>query len=132
VFCGDIPNAIFLKGSSGNYDNMDVDCDGSDDKVGDCSNDPTGFGETAFKDTVQSYGISDLNANIHPYVVFNEPPFFNAEQHGMKPLSVMAVVCNNQVVSLFFLRVYNIFQSSVCLPVLLLPLVVRHLGRYQH
>lgn len=111
---------------------MDVDCDGSDDKVGDCSNDPTGFGETAFKDTVQSYGISDLNANIHPYVVFNEPPFFNAEQHGMKPLSVMAVVCNNQVVSLFFLRVYNIFQSSVCLPVLLLPLVVRHLGRYQH
>jgi hypothetical protein len=132
VFCGDIPNAIFLKGSSGNYDNMDVDCDGSDDKVGDCSNDPTGFGETAFKDTVQSYGISDLNANIHPYVVFNEPPFFNAEQHGMKPLSVMAVVCNNQVVSLAFIRVYNNFQASVCLPVLLLPLVVRHLGRYQH
>ncbi|KAK1249615.1 hypothetical protein MKX08_009618 [Trichoderma sp. CBMAI-0020] len=97
VFCGDIPNAIFLKGSNGNYDNMDVDCDGADDKAGDCSNDPTGYGETAFKDTVQSYGISDLNANIHPYVVFNEPPFFNAEQHGMKPLSVMAIVCNNQV-----------------------------------
>lgn len=100
VFCGDIPNAIFLKGSNGNYDNMDVDCDGSDDKAGDCSNDPTGYGETAFKDTVQSYGISDLNANIHPYVVFNEPPFFNAEQYGMRPLSVMAVVCNNQLVSL--------------------------------
>lgn len=79
---------------------MDVDCDGADDKAGDCSNDPTGYGETAFKDSLQSYGISDLNANIHPYVVVNEPPYFNAQQYGMKPLSVMAVVCNNQVVSL--------------------------------
>lgn len=78
---------------------MDIDCDGVDDKAGDCSNDPSGYGETAFKYTVQSYGISDLNANIHPYVVFNEPPFFNPEKYGMKPLSVMAVVCNNQVVS---------------------------------
>ncbi|KAJ2967923.1 hypothetical protein NQ176_g9432 [Zarea fungicola] len=97
VFCGDIANAIFLKGSSGNYDNMDVDCDGADDKAGDCSNDPSGFGETAFMDTVKGYGISDLNANIHPYVVVNEPPYFDAVKHGMKPLSVMAVVCNNQV-----------------------------------
>ncbi|UKZ76881.1 hypothetical protein TrVFT333_004596 [Trichoderma virens FT-333] len=97
VFCADIPNAIFLKGSNGNYDNMDVDCDGADDKAGDCSNDPTGYGETAFKDTVQTYGISDLNANIHPYVVVNEPPYFDAEHYGLKPLSVMAVVCNNQV-----------------------------------
>ncbi|KAL7805623.1 glycoside hydrolase family 75 protein [Trichoderma gracile] len=96
VFCGDIPNAIFLKGSSGNYDNMDVDCDGADDKAGDCSNDPTGFGETAFKDAVQSYGIPDLNANIHPYVVVNEKPFFDGQQY-IKPLSVMAIVCNNQV-----------------------------------
>lgn len=79
---------------------MDVDCDGADDKAGGCSNDPTGFGETAFKDTVQSYGISDLNANIHPYVVVNEPPFFDAQHFGLKPLSVMAIVCNNQVVSL--------------------------------
>ncbi|OAQ60363.1 glycoside hydrolase family 75 [Pochonia chlamydosporia 170] len=97
VFCGDIPNALFLKGSSGNYDNMDIDCDGADDKAGACSNDPSGYGETSFKDTVQSYGISDLNANIHPYVVFNEAPYFNPQKYGMKPLSVMAVVCNNQV-----------------------------------
>lgn len=103
VFCGDIPNALFLK-SNGGYDNMDVDCDGADDKAGDCSNDPSGYGETAFKDTVSQYGISDLNANIHPYVVFNEAPFFNPEKYGMKPLSVMAVVCNNQVVSNSTLR----------------------------
>lgn len=80
---------------------MDVDCDGADDKAGDCSNDPSGYGETAFKDTVKGYGISDLNANIHPYVVFNEKPFFDPGKYGMKPLSVMAVVCNNQLVSRF-------------------------------
>lgn len=78
---------------------MDVDCDGADDKAGDCSNDPSGFGETSFMDTVKGYGISDLNANIHPYIVVNEPPYFDAQKNGMKPLSVMAVVCNNQVVS---------------------------------
>lgn len=90
---------------------MDVDCDGADDKAGDCSNDPTGFGETAFKDTVQSYGISDLNANIHPYVVVNEPPFFDAQHFGLKPLSVMAIVCNNQVVSLTSLF-FSFFLST--------------------
>lgn len=78
---------------------MDIDCDGADDKAGDCSNDPSGYGETAFKDTVSQYGIKDLNANIHPYVVINEPPYFDAQKHGLKPLSVVAVVCNNQLVS---------------------------------
>ncbi|KAL7972228.1 glycoside hydrolase family 75 protein [Trichoderma sp. SZMC 28014] len=100
VYCGDIPNAIFLKGSSGNYDNMDIDCDGANNSAGACSNDPSGQGETAFKDTVQSYGIDDLDANIHPYVVFGNEganPSFSPEQFGMQPLSVMAVVCNNQV-----------------------------------
>lgn len=125
VFCGDIPNAIFLKSPNG-YDNMDVDCDGADDKAGDCSNDPSGYGETAFKDTVKSYGIPDLNANIHPYVVFNEKPYFDPGKYGMKPLSVMAVVCNNQLVS---------FISSMFVPSWMLTyvrvLVVRCLGRYQ-
>jgi hypothetical protein len=102
VYCGDIPNAIFLKGSDGNYDNMDIDCDGANNSAGACSNDPSGQGETAFKDTVQSFGIDDLDANIHPYVVFGNEgadPSFSPEQFGMEPLSVMAVVCNNQVVS---------------------------------
>lgn len=98
VFCGDVPNALFLKSNNG-YDNMDIDCDGADDKAGACSNDPSGYGATAFKDTVKTYGIPDLNANIHPYVVFNEAPYFSPQKYGMKPLSVMAVVCNNQVVS---------------------------------
>jgi chitosanase len=58
---------------------------------------------TAFMDTVQQYGISDLDANIHPYVVFGNSgssPTFDPQQYGMEPLSVMAVVCNNQLVRL--------------------------------
>lgn len=81
---------------------MDIDCDGANNSAGACSNDPSGQGETAFKDTVQSFGIEDLDANIHPYVVFGNEgadPSFSPEQFGMQPLSVMAVVCNDQVVS---------------------------------
>ncbi|KAH7227594.1 fungal chitosanase of glycosyl hydrolase group 75-domain-containing protein [Fusarium oxysporum] len=99
-YCGDIPGAVFLKGSDGNYDNMDIDCDGANNHAGACSNDPTGQGETAFKDTVKQYGISDLDANVHPYVVFGNEgasPSFDPQQHGIKPLSVMAVVCNGEV-----------------------------------
>lgn len=80
---------------------MDIDCDGANNSAGGCSNDPSGQGETAFKDTVKTYGIPDLDANIHPYVVFGNEgasPSFNPQSKGMKPLSVMAVVCNNQVV----------------------------------
>lgn len=100
-YCGDIPSAIFLKGSDGKYDNMDIDCDGANKSGGKCSNDPSGQGQTAFKDTVKTYGISDLDANIHPYVVFGNEgssPSFNPQAKGMKPLSVVAVVCNSQVV----------------------------------
>ncbi|ATY58674.1 endo-chitosanase [Cordyceps militaris CM01] len=98
-YCGDIANVIFLKGN-GAYDNMDIDCDGANRTGGACANDPSGQGETAFKDTVKTYGIPDLDANVHPYVVFGNDgssPSFNAQAHGIKPLSVMAVVCNGQV-----------------------------------
>lgn len=102
-YCGDVPGAIFLKGSNGNYDNMDIDCDGANNHAGACSNDPSGQGETAFKDTVNQYGIPDLDANVHPYVVFGNDgasPSFDPQQHGIKPLSVMAVVCNGEVASI--------------------------------
>ena len=131
VFCGDIPNALFLKGGNGQYDNMDVDCDGADDKAGNCSNDPSGYGETAFKDTVQSYGIDDLNANIHPYVVVNEPPYFDAQAYGLRPLSVMAIVCNDQVVSS---GKPSSFDETHRYGILTWYdiLVLRRLGRHQH
>lgn len=80
---------------------MDVDCDGADNGAGACSNDPSGQGMTAFKDQVSQYGISDLNASIHPYVVFGNEgasPSFDPRHYGMEPLSVMAVVCNGNLV----------------------------------
>jgi chitosanase len=80
---------------------MDVDCDGANNSAGDCANDPSGQGETAFKDTVASYGISDLDANKHPFVVFGNSgasPSFDPQEYGIEPLSIMAVVCDNQLV----------------------------------
>ncbi|KAJ5469233.1 Endo-chitosanase [Penicillium diatomitis] len=78
AYCGDINGAIFLHslGNGGQYDNMDVDCDGANNYGGDCANDPSGQSQTAFMDSLPQYGIQDLNANVHP---------------------VMAVVCNNQL-----------------------------------
>ncbi|GAQ10133.1 endo-chitosanase [Aspergillus lentulus] len=98
-YCGDIPGAIFISSSKG-YTNMDIDCDGANNSAGKCANDPSGQGQTAFKSDVKKFGISDLNANVHPYVVFgNEEhsPSFSPQSHGMQPLSVMAVVCNGQL-----------------------------------
>lgn len=77
---------------------MDIDCDGANNSGGACSNDPSGQSQTSFKSTVKHYGIKDLDAHIHPYVVFGNDGF-DPEDHGVKPLSVVAVVCNNQVVS---------------------------------
>lgn len=106
AYCGDIEGAIFIHstGNGGQYANMDIDCDGANRKSGKCANDPTGQGTTAFQSEVQALnvGLKDLDSNLHPYVVFgNEEhsPEFKPKDHGMEPLSVMAVVCNNQVVS---------------------------------
>ncbi|KAM0418449.1 hypothetical protein ACHAPD_004808 [Fusarium lateritium] len=79
---------------------MDIDCDGANNHAGACANDPTGQGITAFQDTVARYGISDLDANVHPYVVFGndgDSPSFDPQQHEMKPLSVMAVICDDKL-----------------------------------
>ncbi|KID70305.1 Endo-chitosanase [Metarhizium brunneum] len=99
VYCGDLANAIFLKSSDG-YDDMDIDCDGANNSTGDCANDPTGQGQTAFMDEVSQFGIPDLDTHIHPYVVFGNvdgSPTFVPQDRGMRPLSVMAVVCDNQL-----------------------------------
>jgi len=82
---------------------MDVDCDGANNSGGKCANDPSGQGITAFQSEVSGLnaGIDDLDANLHTYVVFGnegDSPSFDPQSHGMVPLSVMAVVCNNQVV----------------------------------
>lgn len=108
---------------------MDIDCDGANRTGGKCANDPTGQGQTAFKSEIQAMnvGIDDLDSNLHPYVVFgNEGSSseFDPRQYGMEPLSVMAVVCNGQVVSA------AIPQPPAAM-LLTLAAVLRRLGRYQ-
>jgi len=93
-------NIIYLAGPGSTLDGMNVDCDGANNSAGKCSNDPSGQSQTAFQDTVQSYGISDLDAGIHGYVVFGNQgnsPAFDPTTAGMKPLSVMAVICGDSM-----------------------------------
>lgn len=81
---------------------MDVDCDGADRSAGRCAADTSGQDQTSFKTTAKKYNIPDLNASIHSYVVFGNEgakPSFDPRKAGMEPLSVMAVVCNNQLAS---------------------------------
>ena len=94
--------AIFLKGPS-TFANMDIDCDGIQ-KGGDgrCGSSTDTQSQTAFEGQIPGNVIKDLNANIHPYVVFGNygdySPTFDPEAHGIKPLSVMAVVCGDKLV----------------------------------
>lgn len=104
---------IYIKGSSADFANTDIDCDGVqngppvDDTRCGSSDDTQAI--TSFQDIVAGYkkGIEDLNAKIHPYVVFGnsgEKPgwkTFDPTKHGVQPLSVMAVVCGDKLVSLF-------------------------------
>lgn len=116
-YCGDYRKhgIIYLSGrKSPHLADMDVDCDGANNAAGKCSNDPSGQSETAFKDTVQSYGIPDLDASIHSYIVFGNEgdlPFFYPGLHDMKPLSVMAVICNNQLVCAYMRVLFPVLAS---------------------
>lgn len=94
---------------------MDIDCDGTQNEPsssandGRCGSSSDTQGITSFADTIKDYdaGISDLNPYIHPYVVFGNSAdrdtagyaTFDPTQYGIEPLSIMAVVCNKQVVS---------------------------------
>lgn len=112
VYCGDKLDSgvIFLKGNGKTLVNMDIDCDGAQNGPADdgrCGNSGDTQSITSFQSTIKSYGagINDVDAYIHPYVVFgnegSKPGWatFNPEQYGIEPLSLMAVVCGNQLVS---------------------------------
>lgn len=94
---------------------MDVCCDGipADESPADdgrCETDPTYLSITAFQYLVEGYGTGqrDLDANVHPYVVFGNTaeegnegwPTFDPQAYGIEPLSLMAVVCGDKLVSL--------------------------------
>jgi chitosanase len=94
---------FYLKGPKTQLADMDIDCDGNQHGIDSrCRSSDDTQSETAFKDEVSKYGISDLRADIHPYVVLGNygsySPTFDPEQHGIKPLSVVAVVCNGKLV----------------------------------
>ena len=88
---------------------MDIDCDGQQGGAGDdgrCGKSGDTQSITAFQNEVAAYGkgIQDLNAKMHPYVVFgnsekkNGYVNFDPRKHGVEPLSVMAVVCGDKMV----------------------------------
>ncbi|RSL92765.1 hypothetical protein BHE90_005132 [Fusarium euwallaceae] len=110
-YCGDHVkdyNVIYLQGKNGKLVNMDIDCDGIQGSPADdgrCGSSGDTQSITSFQWVLESYGTSqkDLDANIHPYIVFGNEgtksgwKTFDPEKHGIKPLSVMAVVCGNKM-----------------------------------
>ncbi|KAH6633869.1 glycoside hydrolase family 75 protein [Chaetomium sp. MPI-SDFR-AT-0129] len=121
AYCGDrlsTSGIIYLQGRHGTLANLDVDCDGtgtgsngtaSPSNDGRCRVDlsPDTQNTTTFRDTLAGYGhgLTDLNPYVHPYVVFGNArgthnrrgwKAFDPTAHGMRPLSVMAVVCPNR------------------------------------
>ncbi|KAI1411645.1 glycoside hydrolase family 75 protein [Hypoxylon sp. FL1857] len=111
AYCGDHVDdygIIYIQGGGGKLANMDTDCDGDRSKNdnGGCDGAHSVQSATAMRDYVSAYsnGVSDLNPFVHDYVVFGNSGdkagwiTFDPRDHNMKPLSVMAVVCNNQLI----------------------------------
>lgn len=104
---------LYLHGTGSKLANMDIDCDGDQSDLGDgrCGKSQDTQSQTAFKDLVRKYSkkngkaVSDLNANFIPYVAFgnygNKKGYtnFHPEDFGLQPLSVMAVLCGDKLVS---------------------------------
>jgi hypothetical protein len=115
-YCGDHLedyNVIYIKGTGSNFADMDVDCDGEQNGRGDdgrCGSSQDTQSITSFQWIIEGYkkGIKDLNANVHPYVVFGNEgtksgwKTFDPQEYGIEPLSVMAVVCGDKLVSPLF------------------------------
>ena len=93
---------LYIKGPGTDLANTDIDCDGDQQNA-----DPRCLGSsdtqpaTAFRRQVQRLSnITDLNASIHPYVVLGNvgDVTFDPRDHGIEPLSVVAVVCGGQLI----------------------------------
>lgn len=89
---------------------MDIDCDGAIVKNDDgrCGNAHSTQSTTAMKRYVaaRTKEVTDLNPFVHDYVVFgntgvHKPGWltFDPRDYGMEPLSMMAVVCGDKLVS---------------------------------
>lgn len=109
---------------SGALADMDVDCDGAQPATNDgrCASSVDTQGATAFQPTVAGYGIrgvNDLDPFVHPFVVFgnegSKPGWrtFDPRSVGVRKLSVVAVVCGNQLVRLLSLFAIYALLSRV-------------------
>ncbi|KAF3021604.1 hypothetical protein E8E14_013849 [Neopestalotiopsis sp. 37M] len=111
-YCGDHldqEGIIYIQGASGQFTNMDIDCDGKQHGTGNdgrCGFSNDTQSQTSFQDIVAGYkqGIDDLNPYVHPYVVFGNVGTksgytnFDPQSHGIEPLSLMAVVCGDELI----------------------------------
>lgn len=111
-YCGDRLSSdgiIYIKGPGSALANMDIDCDGAQGGFADdgrCSSSRDTQSVTSFQWILQGYGkgVRDLDANVHPYVVFGNVGSkkgwrtFDPQEYGVLPLSVMAVVCGDKLV----------------------------------
>lgn len=97
---------FYLSGPNGLV-NMDIDCDGINTPGdGRCAGSSDTQYQTRWKAEVQEsgkeYNIDDLNTYVHPYVVFGNEgsyePTFDPQEHDIKPLSLVAVVCGDKLV----------------------------------
>lgn len=110
-YCGDHLadyKIMYLQGKNGELVNMDIDCDGAlGEGDGSCDSSGDTQPQTTFQETVAGYnkGIKDLNAYIHSFVVLGNDGSkngyieFKPEQYGIEPLSTVAVVCGDKMVS---------------------------------
>jgi chitosanase len=95
---------FYLKGPGSDLANMDIDCDGEqsgDDGRCKSSTDTQGQTRWGLKH-LEKHRVRDLNANIHPYVVLGNEgsysPTFDPRTVGVEPLSIVAVVCGDELV----------------------------------
>lgn len=97
---------FYIRGTGRNLAPMAVDCDGNQKGLTKrCGSSKDIQSQTAFQSNVQQeFGIPDLRADIHPYVVLgnsgSKPGFttFDPQTVGVRPLSVVAVVCNSKLI----------------------------------
>lgn len=114
-YCGDHLEdfgIVYLQGP-GKMANMDIDCDGEQggpQDGGRCDDTGSTIPETSIRDTIQGYdvGISDLNSHEHSFAVFGNSGSkddwvtFDPRSVGIEKASLMAVVCDDQMVRSVF------------------------------
>jgi chitosanase len=96
---------FYIRGKGSDLAPMQIDCDGNLDGIDPrCRGSSDTQAQTAFRDEVKKFGIRDLRADIHPYVVLGNEgsasgfTTFDPRSVGVEPLSVVAVVCNGKLV----------------------------------